>query len=136
MLAVAAMMQAIGAGKTAANALNQRIFIDFKFDHPIKVPAPLGQQFVKRLSLRRGARIAIEDCAHRWPHRVQLFADQRRNDLIRDQLPALHHGLGLQTNWCRGLDRRSRDLLVGRGQYLALMAQANPLAIWPASVGS
>src|SRR5690606_3364331 len=37
---------------------------------------------------------------------------------------------------CRGLDRRSRDLLVGRGQYLALMAQANPLAIWPASVGS
>jgi hypothetical protein len=51
------------------------------------------------MGLSFGPRITVEDRADFGTHGIKFFTDQGRDNLIRDELTALHHRLGLKANW-------------------------------------
>jgi len=85
----------VGGTKTNATVLTD----DGRFlvDHMVEVPPSLGQEEIKRFSLCNCPREAVEDRAGTG-RCIEPLTDQRADDGIADELAALHHGLGFETN--------------------------------------
>src|SRR6185369_7972738 len=120
-------LAAIGAGEATGDAFDQCVLVDRQFDHAIEAAAAAGENAVKRGGLGFGARIAVEDGAGVRPHRIELFPDQCRDDLVRDQLAAFHHGLRLEADRRAGLDGRAQH--VAGGELPHAVALDEPLGL-------
>ncbi|PAV70292.1 hypothetical protein WR25_11086 [Diploscapter pachys] len=102
----------LGAGVAALDALDQRSLVDLQLDDMIERHATRFEQRIERSSLRRGARIAVEDRAPA-DALVQPLADQRRDDIVRHQFARIHHRLRLQPDG-RARLHRSAQHVAGR----------------------
>jgi hypothetical protein len=74
-----------------AHALDDHLFGHHKVQHRVDLPAQLAQEAVQRLGLGHVPRIAVE---HRAPARLrsrERLAHQPQDDLVRHQLPGVHH---------------------------------------------
>ncbi len=107
------------AAAYAMVVLDQGVFVHVQLDHVIQLAATAGQDRIERFGLGRSARITIEDSPGAGAHGIKLVTDQRRDDLVRDQLARFHHGLGLEANRRPGLDGGAQH--VARGKLLEAM---------------
>jgi hypothetical protein len=85
----------LGAGEPARDPLDQRLVVDRDLDDRVELEAALLEHAVQRFGLRHRARVAVEDEALRAVGLVDALGDDAVDDLVRDQLAALHHRLGL-----------------------------------------
>jgi len=115
------------------DALKKNSLIHFQLDHRVEFEAPLGEQSVKRLGLRHGARKPVKHEATFGIMLIDAIGNDRHHDVIRDQLASFHNAFGAKANRssrCNGgaqhIARRKLDNSVFGYQTLRLRALPRP----------
>src|SRR3546814_20449077 len=76
----------------------------------VELAAPVAEDRIERIGLRRGARIAVEDHRDVAAKLVEPLADQPRDDRIGDEFAGVHHRLGLEADRGSRLDRGAQHV--------------------------
>src|SRR3546814_12012641 len=74
---------AFGAGIAAGDAIDERILVDGKLDHMVKLHALGRQQRIERLGLGHGARKPVENETASHVGLVEPFGQYADDDLVR-----------------------------------------------------
>src|SRR3546814_17536829 len=82
-VAVVIAFPAFGAGIAAGDAIDERILVDGKLDHMVKLHALGRQQRIERLGLGHGARKTVENETARQVGLVEQFGQSADDDLVR-----------------------------------------------------
>src|SRR5690606_18452790 len=96
---------AFGTGETARDPLNQDRIIDLELDDDAERRIPLLQKLVEGCRLRKRPREAVENKAILAVRLCDALVDDSDDQLVRNQLPALHDRLDLLAKLRARLDR-------------------------------
>src|SRR3546814_20274089 len=61
LVAIVIARTAFGAAEAAGDAVDERVLLDLQLDHMVELAAPVAEDRIERIGLRRGSRIAVED---------------------------------------------------------------------------
>ena len=110
---------AIGAGETANNAFDQRVFINNQFNHIMERSLTCGQQTIEKCNLRSRAWVAIKNQALvRWD-RIHMLAKNFGHQFIGEKLPRLHDLIRHFADFSARLYGRAQDI-AGRQLHHAI----------------
>ena len=92
------------------DARDQRLGVGSDLDHGVELQALLRQHRAQRIGLRHGAREAVEDEAVLAVGLVDALGDDAVDDLVGNQVAAIHDLLGREAHRRPGGDRRAQDI--------------------------
>ena len=86
LMAIVIALAALAAGKAAADAIDQGLFVDGELDHMVEMPPALVEQLIERRGLGLSARIAVENDAAGRVRLVQAMLVKARGTAITSWL--------------------------------------------------
>ena len=103
----------VTAGAAPGQALHEHIEFHVDQQPQLQRPANLFQQAVQRLGLADVARETVEDEAFFRVRLAKAFADHAQHDVVGNQLPGIHGGLGLNSQGAAGRHRFTQKIAGG-----------------------
>src|SRR5690606_8295622 len=101
---------ALGTGKTARDPLDQDRIIDLELNDEVELLIPLLQKIVEGCRLRKCPGKAVENKAILAVRLCDALVDDSDDQLVRNQLPALHDRLDLLAKLRARLDRSPQHI--------------------------
>jgi hypothetical protein len=98
------------AGAPPSKALHQSLGFDLKGNHRIQILAQGVKSFLESIGLGNGPGKAVENEPCGAVLILQTFPNDPDNDVIRNQPPRIHEGLGFDSHGSPILDRSPQNI--------------------------
>src|SRR5512139_2699297 len=103
-------LAAARAGEAAGDPVDQRILVDGDLDDMVELHAPAVEQPLERRGLGSGAGKTVEDEAALHVRLLESVGEDADDDLVRNEIPGIHYGLGLESDLGLGGDRCAKHI--------------------------
>ncbi|QTK78158.1 hypothetical protein AT6N2_C0219 [Agrobacterium tumefaciens] len=99
-----------GLGDAVFDSANQSLFVHFQLNHSVENEVLLAHVVGKRLRLRNGARITVENETLGTVRSFDTFGDDLIDDIVGYQPAGVHDGLGALADFGARADRSAQHV--------------------------